>query len=190
MSHHDPILTKSRREVAQQGSQTLRSRDRLCGTGTSGRQPVCFHVVPMMQVYGEGLQRAPRPAAKNERNKRRRVALGDRTNANELDAAPPKKVAKKLLKKTKRSTGGTQVATNLPEGWITDVSRTSGETYYRNTVTDDAQWEVPTEPAVPINHTPAIEHVHQTLQHLGATGIRVIECAQLPQPLSPVCSFY
>ena len=143
----------------------------------------------MMQVYGEGLHRAPRPAAKNERNKRRRVALGDRTNANELDAAPPpKKVAKKFLK-TKRSTGGTQVAKNLPDGWVTDVSRTSGETYYRNTVTDDAQWEVPTEPAAPINHTPAIEHVHQTLQHLGAIGIRVIECATLPQPLSPVWLF-
>ena len=41
----------------------------------------------------------------------------------------------------------------LPDGWIREVSRTSGETYYRNTVTDEAQWEFPTraaqEPSVP-----------------------------------------
>jgi hypothetical protein len=141
----------------------------------------------MMQVCGEGLQRAPRPSAKNDRSKRRRLALGDRTNAKELGVAPPKKVAKKVLKKSKRVQKAT--AKELPDGWITDVSRTSGETYYRNTVTDDAQWEVPTEPAVRADHSPAIEHVHQTLRHLGDAGLRVIECAQLPHPSSPGCSF-
>ncbi len=144
-----------------------------------------------MQVYGEGLQRAPRQAAKNDRSKRRRLALVDRTNATELGVAPPKKVAKKVVKKVKRVKKTT--AKDLPDGWITDVSRTSGETYYRNTVTDEAQWEVPTKPAVRVDHSPpikqAIEHVHQTLRHLGAAGLRVIECAQLPHPSSPGSSF-
>ena len=145
----------------------------------------------MMQVYGESLQRAPRPPARNDRSKRRRLALGDRTNAKELGVAPPKRVAKKELKKAKRVKQVT--AEELPDGWITDVSRTSGETYYRNTLTDEAQWEVPTKPAVRIDHSPAIdqaiEHVHQTLRHLGDAGLRVIECAQLPRLCPSECSF-
>ena len=35
----------------------------------------------------------------------------------------------------------------LTAGWVVDVSRESGETYYRNTVTDHAQLAVPDAPA-------------------------------------------
>ena len=113
-------------------------------------------------------------------NKRRRVALGDRTNK---DVDAPKKAAKKAVKKkNKRSptTGGAPAAANLPDGWIAEVSRASGETYYRNSLTDEAQWDVPDEKAV--DTRPAIKHVHETLQQLGAAGLRVIECALMRLP--------
>ncbi len=38
-------------------------------------------------------------------------------------------------------------ATALPAGWITQVSRSSGDTYYVNEVTGESQFEVPTAPA-------------------------------------------
>ena len=146
----------------------------------------------MMQVYGEALRRDSVPATQS--SKRRRVALTDRTNVNETkpQGVPARKRAKKkVVKKTKRTapTGDSQIVEDLPDGWVTDVSRTSGETYYRNTVTDEAQWEVPTEPAVRkpavcVDEMLANQHVHKTLQHLGAAGLRVIECVQLPRSVS------
>lgn len=130
---------------------------------------------PTMQVRGEGLRRAPMQAMTNNVKKRRRVALGDLTNTNAKVDASRAPATKRAAKKTKRSPTVGSSLKRLPNGWVTDVSRTSGETYYRNTVTDEAQWEVPVEPAIVEN--PAIQHVHQTLQHLGAEGLRVIECA-------------
>jgi hypothetical protein len=35
----------------------------------------------------------------------------------------------------------------LPEGWESDVSRSTGGTYYVNTLTGESCWEVPTQPA-------------------------------------------
>lgn len=143
------------------------------------------NTMPALEMVGQHM-----PAAK------RRKVLGDRTNANTVSAAA-KKALKKTMKKTKQKKAakktakvgaqttptaappGPAAAAPLPAGWVVDVSRESGESYYRNTVTDDAQWEVPDVPAVDTSE--AVEHVRTTLDELGAAGIHVIECVP-PQP--------
>jgi len=37
----------------------------------------------------------------------------------------------------------------LPAGWISRISNSTGETYYRNTVNNTSSWEIPTSSAVP-----------------------------------------
>ena len=46
-----------------------------------------------------------------------------------------------------KSPSATSSGSTLPAGWTTQVSRSSGDTYYVNQVTGDSQFEVPTAPA-------------------------------------------
>ena len=39
------------------------------------------------------------------------------------------------------------MADNLPAGWVKKESRSSGKTYYFNTITQSSQWEKPEAPA-------------------------------------------
>ena len=39
------------------------------------------------------------------------------------------------------------MADNLPAGWVKKESRSSGKTYYFNTITQSSQWERPEAPA-------------------------------------------
>ena len=39
------------------------------------------------------------------------------------------------------------MADNLPAGWVKKESRSSGKTYYYNTITQSSQWEKPEAPA-------------------------------------------
>jgi len=40
----------------------------------------------------------------------------------------------------------------LPQGWVSRMSNTTGELYYRNTVSNTSSWEIPTTPAVEIKN--------------------------------------
>ena len=136
--------------------------------------------MPALQLVGTQVM----PAAKRRKVLGGRRVLGDRTNANTATAPTKRKKLKQTATKqtAKQQTAPKPPSPALPAGWVVDVSRESGETYYRNTVTDDAQWEVPAAPAV--DTTEAVEHVLKTLDELGAAGIRVIECVP-PQPQPP-----
>lgn len=39
------------------------------------------------------------------------------------------------------------MADNLPAGWVKKESRSSGKTYYYNTITQTSQWDRPEAPA-------------------------------------------
>mmetsp|Transcript_3955 Transcript_3955/g.5158 ORF Transcript_3955/g.5158 Transcript_3955/m.5158 type:complete len:152 (+) Transcript_3955:46-501(+) len=41
---------------------------------------------------------------------------------------------------------------DLPEGWITNVSKKTGKTYYYNTKTGESQWEKPAKDQVRASH--------------------------------------
>ena len=129
---------------------------------------------------------AGRPMPRNA--KRRRVALGDRTN--QQPAAQPsgpgkaggkKKQQQKTKKQPKKAS-----AAPLPAGWEAEVSRESGETYYRNTLSDEAQWELPVEPAVDSARIEA--QVDAALQELDDSGIRVIACVPRLSACPPAAS--
>lgn len=65
------------------------------------------------------------------------------------------------------------VSVSLPKGWIAERSTTSGEVYYRNQVTDDAQWDIPTKPAVEERAT-AVHQAQAAIRELGDLGVKVI----------------
>ena len=120
--------------------------------------------------------------------KRRRVALGDRTN--QQPAAQPSGTGKaggkkKQQQKTKKQPKKASAAP-LPAGWEAEVSRESGETYYRNTLSDEAQWELPVEPAVDSARIEA--QVDAALQELDDSGIRVIACVPRLSACPPAAS--
>ena len=86
---------------------------------------------------------------------------------------------KLILENNKARPDGTPL--ELPEGWVTEVSRSTGKTYYRNLMDqDDKQFEVPTEPVemyfrdkllkevVELNNLPQSEDVNITLKHIHA----------------------
>ena len=130
---------------------------------------------------------AGRPMPRNA--KRRRVALGDRTN--QQPAAQPSGPGKaggkkKQQQKTKKKQPKKASAAPLPAGWEAEVSRESGETYYRNTLSDEAQWELPVEPAVDSARIEA--QVNAALQELDDSGIRVIACVPRLSACPPAAS--
>jgi len=52
----------------------------------------------------------------------------------------------------------------LPQGWVSRMSNTTGELYYRNTVSNTSSWEIPITPAVEIkNDSPPPPPTPQTL---------------------------
>ncbi|XP_065067887.1 peptidyl-prolyl cis-trans isomerase NIMA-interacting 1-like [Rhopilema esculentum] len=53
----------------------------------------------------------------------------------------------------------------LPDGWIAKESRSTGKTYYYNTVTQESQWELPTEAAVSENEPAKVRASHLLVKH-------------------------
>jgi hypothetical protein len=103
--------------------------------------------------------------ARAERAKRRR-ALSEKTNEMPEPASVAVKTAQPKVPKTPKE--------SFPPGWVRETSTTSGETYYRNVLTQQAQWEVPKQPAT--SGVEAVERAHATMAALSTSGIRVVSC--------------
>ena len=114
-----------------------------------------------MGVVGQRIR--PSDISRTERAKRRRV-LADATNK-KSEATP------KPRPETASFEEGFPEPRVLPAGWAADVSTTSGEVYYRNEVTDEAQWEFPKSNAA--EGAQAVERASETLRELGELGIKV-----------------
>ncbi|BHF69226.1 Peptidyl-prolyl cis-trans isomerase NIMA-interacting protein 1 [Sparganum proliferum] len=55
---------------------------------------------------------------------------------------------------------------SLPPGWTSGVSRSTGKTFYVNTLTNESQWEVPTQPARGSNDQVRCSHI--LVKHSGS----------------------
>ena len=53
----------------------------------------------------------------------------------------------------------------LPPGWIAKESRSTGKTYYYNTVTQESQWEPPTEAATSDSEPGKVKASHLLVKH-------------------------
>ena len=93
-----------------------------------------------------------------------RRALTDRTNSGAILKQP-------ALKAVKPS--ASELAPTLPEGWTAEASTASGRAFYRNNVTGEVQWEVPSKPAIAASQ--AIGQACETaIAELSALGVRVL----------------
>ena len=54
---------------------------------------------------------------------------------------------------------------SIPDGWIAKESRSTGKTYYYNTVTQESQWEMPTEPASSDSEPSKVRASHLLVKH-------------------------
>lgn len=53
----------------------------------------------------------------------------------------------------------------IPDGWIVKESRSTGKTYYYNTITQESQWEIPTEPATSDSQPAKVRASHLLVKH-------------------------
>ncbi|KPV77675.1 uncharacterized protein RHOBADRAFT_51498 [Rhodotorula graminis WP1] len=70
----------------------------------------------------------------------------------------------------------------LPQGWVSRVSKSTGNVYYRNTVLNTSAWDIPTEPAVPAQPEPVVAHVAPVV----AAPAEQAPVAAVPAPAAPV----
>jgi hypothetical protein len=89
------------------------------------------------------------PAAKAAPDAERAAERAEMEAAATPSAAPVQRAVELItdIKAAIHSGPALETAAGLPAGWDAVVSRSTGDTYYKNTVTDETTWEMPAQPA-------------------------------------------